>query len=84
MSVPQPHEPTSYDSVPYESKSFVETHPDHLVDGEKLLHVLEGYVSGEKPNLPIGEQHIVSFCVSISVSLRLLYLTGACVHHKIM
>jgi SAM-dependent methyltransferase len=30
MSVPQPHVPTSYDSVPYESKSFVETHPDHL------------------------------------------------------
>jgi 2-polyprenyl-3-methyl-5-hydroxy-6-metoxy-1,4-benzoquinol methylase len=25
-----PHEPTSYDAVPYESRSFVETHPDHL------------------------------------------------------
>jgi len=23
-------EPTSYDVVPYESRSFVETHPDHL------------------------------------------------------
>ena len=25
-----PHEPTSYDVVPYESRSFVETHPEHL------------------------------------------------------
>jgi cyclopropane fatty-acyl-phospholipid synthase-like methyltransferase len=25
-----PHEPTSYDAVPYESRSFIETHPDHL------------------------------------------------------
>jgi ubiquinone/menaquinone biosynthesis C-methylase UbiE len=25
-----PIEPTSYDAIPYESKSFIETHPDHL------------------------------------------------------